>query len=507
MSLKFVVMADTHLPDVKGTAQYAALDWAIDDINKKQPQFAIMAGDITATGDICAFDAFSEKIKELKVPSYIVIGNSDLRTAANIGYAQKQRSGYTIEVDNTRIVCLNTPDANICESDRQEILKSGDGAVMVLHHSLEGLNADSREFLTNWASTHKGYIIHAHSHRNRDYYIEKTRVFGIRCIDPDKSIENPPCISYFEIDGEELKLTESCFDFPRDNMGDFREKLGISCFHIYDDIDFAMQNNIKNIEIRTYDGSDEELEFLKEKVAQWRVWGGACVSVHMPNLKWNGEGVDGIEMWNKAVRIARELKVETVTVHPPRYVRIGDMNQGGEIWNFLTEYFYERISELLTTTNVGIENIHSSDAEIDDENRCFGYKPEEILGFVDELNKKFGYERVGVVFDIGHAKNNGPHAARNTIGVWEKLVGQRTTAYHIHQVIMTEHGMENHTAITNWAGGPYICYSTFMWSWQNNVVNHKPMFMEMRKIESCETSIKALDKYIEEYMPQHKQAF
>lgn len=94
--------------------------------------------------------------------------------------------------------------------------------------------------------------------------------------------------------------------------------------------------------------------------------------------------------------------------------------------------------------------------------------------------------------------NTAYNGVRNTLGVWEKMVGERTTAYHIHQVSRRDGHMANHTAIANWAGGPYICFTTFLWSWQNGVINHRPMFMEMRCSDNCKITLDALEKYFKE---------
>jgi len=498
MEFTFAVIADTHLPSIEGTPQHASLEWAISDINEKKPSFAVVAGDLTAAGDVSSFDAFKERIKKLTVPCHIVLGNSDMRTPANIEYAKTLRTGYTVEKGNRKVVCLSTPDARIEPEDRAAMQQCGESDILIMHHSLEGLDEESRAFITDWAEKRSGIIIHAHSHRNRDYYIGKTHVFGIRCLDPDKSIEKEPCLSYFKVGNEDVSLCEVLFDFPCDNLMDFREKIGISCFDIYNDIDFAIENKVRNIEIRKFDGSDEELEFLKSKVTQWRNNGGQIVSVHMPNLKWNGSSMDGLEMWEKAIRIVKTVGAETVTIHPPRAVRIGDMSKGSPMWKYLADYFFDRISSLPEDTAAGIENIHSSAKEKDDDERFFGYTPSEINDFVNSLNEKFGFERVGVVFDIGHARNNGPHFMRNTIGVWEKSVGKRTTAYHIHQVGKNEDKVANHTAITNWAGAPDICFTTFLWSWQAGIINHKPMFMEMRHQDNCKITLAALQKYFKD---------
>lgn len=498
MDVQFVIIADTHLPELEGTAQHAALRWAIDNINEKKPSFAVVAGDITASGDRGAFEAFEEQLKSLEIPCYTVLGNADMRTEENADYARALRTGYSIDAGAHKIVCLDTAAAIIEADDREAMDRCGDKDIIIMHHSVEGLEDESRAYITKWAEGRSGVIIHAHSHKNKDYFIGNTHVIGIRCLDPDKSIEKEPCLSYFTVSENDVTLQEEIFDFPCDNLKDLREKIGISCFDIYHDIDFAMENNIKNIEIRKYDGSDEELEFLKQKVKEWRGASGQIVSVHMPNLRWNGSGIDGREMWDKAIRIVETLGAETVTIHPPRAVRIGDMSVGSSEWQYLADYFFERISQLPGHTKAGIENIHASAKEKDDDERFFGYTPGEIIGFTDALNEKFGFRRVGIVFDIGHARNNGPHGVRNTLGVWEKMVGERTTAYHIHQVSRRDGHMANHTAIANWAGGPYICFTTFLWSWQNGVINHRPMFMEMRCSDNCKITLDALEKYFKE---------
>lgn len=498
--LTFAVIADTHLTKLQGTSQYAAFHWAIEDVNLRKPDFAVIAGDLTAYGDMEAITFFKEKTAQIQVPYKAVLGNADLRTEANIPEAMTMCSKGVFEHEGRRIVCVNSADGHIYEDDRAEILKSGDGDILIMHHNIEPLDEETRDFLTNWAAANRGLMIHGHKHKDMDYMVGQTRCIGIRCLDPDKSIVKGPCFVYVTIEDEKVQVEERCFSFSHDNVRDFRENLGISCFDIYQDIDFAIQNHLKNIEIRKFTGSDEELEFLKEKVLQWRRQGGEIVSVHMPNQIWNGREIEGLDVWNGALRIAREVKAEAVTVHPPRRVRIGDMTCGSETWNQCLRYFAERVKELPLTTRIGMENMHSLEGEKDDEDRFFGYKPDEILAFVEALNQPYGYDRVGMVLDVGHARNNGPHFSKNVLSSWYKAVGQRTTAYHIHQTIQVDGKMVNHTAITNWNGAPCLCFISFLWAWQTNQINHCPMFMEMKTKENCMISLNAWNEYEAKYV-------
>ena len=496
----FAVVADLHLNRMRDTAQYAAFHWAIEDVNGRCPEFAVIAGDITSYGDLSAIEFFNKKIKSLEVPFRIVIGNADLRTEENIPEALEMCSKDPITCMGRRIVSVNTADTHIYEDDRKAILECGDGDILIMHHNIDALDEDSKAFLSEWANVHKGLIIHGHNHRDRDYMVGQTRCIGIRCLDPDKAIGKGPCFVYFTIDGNDVQMEERPFMFSHSNVRDFRDRLGISCFDIYHDIDFAIENHLKNIEIRKFTGSDEELTFLKTKVAEWRKAGGNIVSVHMPNLYWNGEGVDGLNKWNEALRIVREVQAETVTIHPPRKVNVREMVKGSKAWETLVDIFRERIKELPSNTKAGIENIHFNGADKSAEDRCFGYLPEEILSFVEALNVPYGFERVGVVFDIGHARNNGPLFRGNVLSKWFREVGKKTTAYHIHQSVPVSGCLQNHNAITDWAAAPSICFVSFIWAWQMNQLNHCPMFMEMKTKENCKISLKAFDIYAEEFI-------
>jgi len=496
MSVKFAVIADLHLPYLDGTVQYAAFDWAIDEVNKQDCDFVMVAGDITTNGDDSAFEYFGEKIKEISSPCYVLPGNADLRNKGNIDKALNLRTGFTFEKKGMEFVCVNTATGSIEESDIKTLENSGKNAIVFMHHGIHRLSEKSALFMKEWASDRSGYIIHAHSHISMDSYIGKTRVVGVRCLDPEKSVGAPPCITFFTLSENELAYEDKNFDFPKDNLSDFRESIGISCFDIYGDIDFAIENNVRNIEIRKFDGSDEELAYLIEKVDEWRKKGGKKVSVHMTNLKWNGENFDGLQEWAGAVRIAKALKAENATVHPPRKVMVSDMERGSDFYENVLNLFYQKLTEIPSDTKIGIENIHFDINDTDIYNRFFGYQPDELMEFVDDINKKFSYDRAGMVFDIGHAKNNGPCYTGNTIGVWLKKIGKRITAYHIHQVAEGEKGKINHAAISAWEGERNICFTAFLWAWQAEQVNHAPMFMEMRKIENCKISLESLEKYL-----------
>ena len=75
--MKIAVLCDLHLPIIRTAAQYAVLDWAVQDLEKESPDFVMVAGDVTADGELLPLRYFLEKIR--KFPHVLLLGNSDIR--------------------------------------------------------------------------------------------------------------------------------------------------------------------------------------------------------------------------------------------------------------------------------------------------------------------------------------------------------------------------------------------------------------------------------------------
>ena len=130
-----------------------------------------------------------------------------------------------------------------------------------------------------------------------------------------------------------------------------------------------------------------------------------------------------------------------------------------------------------------------------DENRGFGYTPQEVGAWIDALNQKLGAGRVGHVLDVGHARNNDPIAQKYPIGYWYAHMGQKAVAYHIHQVTRVPDGLQNHCAIENWFG-PMINFTSFFYEWHRGRLGHVPVFLEVKGWENYEKSVDAFWKVV-----------
>ncbi len=286
---------------------------------------------------------------------------------------------------------------------------------------------------------------------------------------------------------------EENFEIPNNNMEDFWDYIGISEFTPETDIDYAIKEKIKNIEIRKYE-DPKKFATIIQKIDEWRLSGGKYLSVHLPNLKHTNGDIIGKEEWNQAIQLTCDLNADGVTIHVPR-INIKDMIIDSLIWRNFLDIMVESIAKLPEKTKVGIENIHMPIGAPNTLDREFGCIPEECLLWIEALNRRFGFDRVGSTLDVGHATNNSVFNTRYTKGVWYEMLGSKTVAYHIHQVCSIEGKLRNHNPITDWFG-PKISYVSFFQSWQKNRINHAPMFLEVKNIENCEISIKALEKVI-----------
>lgn len=484
--MKIAIMCDMHLPENYNSIQYDYFNYALEDINKNNPDFVIVAGDITAYGQTEASNYYIQKMSKLK-NVITVLGNSDVRSKNEVllNYAK----GGLIDAGR-KILCINTPYGYITKQDFEKIENLNDGDVFVMHHYVKrGLNSQTKEKLNEILNRKSLIVICGHIHSFDDLYVGKSRVISLRALDAEKTIGAPPCITYFNITKDEFSYGEKIFSIPKENLNGFRDLIGISCFDVTSTFDYAIKADIKNIELRKYSEDDGLFDLTIEKVKKWREKCGNVLSMHMPDVTYE-DGKINYAKWAYALKLAKATGVLSMTVHPPR-VSVKFMN---EHMDEFVDLYFEIFSSLSKDIKIGFENMHMRpNIEGDDENRGYGYIPSEIIALINAVNEKFGYERVGAVLDMGHARNNPPYHSIYPIGTWHVLIGKKIVAYHIHQCERDEDlKLKNHRAIKNWHG-PMISYSGFFKAWEKNIINRSPMFLELRKLEEAVESIEAFD--------------
>ena len=479
-----------HLPDSKSSPQYEFFCRALKQMSNDGIKTVVNLGDTNAFGEIAPFEDYIARMKGFE--NYYVFGNSEVRDEQTLEKMLSFKTEPCFKVGNRTFLGINTPYANIDEGDRIRLRSLGDGDVVFLHHYVRSLHKDSREFFEKLLEEKSLTVFHGHAHYYIDESVGRSHVYGLRALDPDKSIGNYPCITYAEITDESISIEEKLFTVSDETARKIRDYFGISCVDNMRDVSYAIDNDVKNVEIRCRKASDVDWSVLP-LVEKWRNTCGKYLSLHMPDIKYeNGEFL-GIDLWRSALDYAKKLGVNGLTIHPPKAKR-RDMADKSVFDKFL-RYYTDAVDFIDTDVNVGIENMHMSKGEINDESCGFGFCPEEVASWIDAINEKLGKpNRVGHTLDVGHARNNGIIASTHPISRWYEIMGGRTVAYHIHQAIVEGGKMKNHNPIENWFG-PMISYASFLYAWETKMINKVPVFLEVKGAENYDKSIKGFEKY------------
>lgn len=487
--MKIAFVCDIHLPKSKESPQYVFFKRAVEKIKLDGVKVLVNLGDITAYGELEALDNYLSELSGFE--HYYVLGNSDVRDENTLETILDKKSEPCFEFGGKKIIGINTPYGIIDESDRERLRLLDDGDIVFLHHYVKSLQRESRDFFQELLSEKELTVFHGHAHYFMDMSVGKSRVYGLRALDPDKSVGNYPCITYVYITDENITLEEKLFCVGEKSIFGIREYFGISCVDNARDMTYAIENGVKNVEIRCRKTSDVDYSVLP-LVQRWRDAGGKYLSLHMPDIKFKDGEFSAVEQWNDALGYAKALGVNGLTIHPPK-AKVCEVADREVYESFLT-YYAEAVELVGDSVHVGIENMHMTAGEKNDRDRGFGFSPEEVASWIDAINERLGKKgRVGHTLDVGHARNNGIIASTHPISRWYEMMGKRTVAYHIHQTVKEGNGLKNHCPITDWFG-PMISYVSFLYAWETDMINHVPMFLEVKGAENYDVSVKAFEK-------------
>ena len=100
-------MCDLHLPFDKNALQYKVLNWACEDIVKKNTDCIVFAGDVTCDGNSESYNFFIEKVKKLNIPFLYIPGNSDLRSEKSREIIKNLSSPLINDFDGFKIFAVN----------------------------------------------------------------------------------------------------------------------------------------------------------------------------------------------------------------------------------------------------------------------------------------------------------------------------------------------------------------------------------------------------------------
>lgn len=484
--MKVCLMCDLHLPFDKNALQYDALEWAIADIKKKEPDCIIYAGDVTCDGDINRYKEFIEKMKETDIPFLYIPGNSDLRDERYADEISKMASKCKNSVADCTVYAVNDCDMTI--SDNQfEILEDADEtSIVFMHHPVGSHKEGAKEKFNAWKEGHKDVtVIYGHKHLS---YVDGNEI-SLQAMDPDKAIGENPCITYYDTNTKELRKAYFFSPVPRD----LYEHFGISCMSEERDIEFAIRNKLKCLELRP-NCLKMDKEHLCRLIEKWRGECGENLSIHLTDISYEDGKVIPGPQFDELIELAVMLKADRFVQHVPK-VSVKVTREDENALESICAFLGEKLDLIEHNMVIGVENMHMTKNDTPDDNRRFGYIPEECLLFMNILSEKTKH-KVGINFDIGHARNNSPFSQKYQIGTWLSMLGKHIVSYHMHQVTFEDRRFENHMPYTD-IYGKLISLSSFFRYWAEDRINKAPVIFEMRPEGAYEITLNTFNEYKE----------
>lgn len=481
------IFCDMHLSADINAPQYAFLLRAVEAVKKRGIKTIWTLGDLTAFGDPAAWDLYLDAVRAFE--HLEIIGNADVRDPGTASLLEQRVEHAETYVGEHRVVGIQTPRGEITEDDFARIEGLRDGDVILLHYYLDALKEPSRTRFLSLIALRELTVLHGHKHVDMDYMVGRSRVLGFRGLDPDKAIGGYPSVVYVSF-GKQVVYEQEALAIDPQILRDVSRFFGISCLNLYEDLQYAIDHNIRYAELRCDKKSFVCEPALVELIERWRRETGGFLSVHMPNLSLKDGILSGGERFREVLDFALLVRADHLTVHPPRRTSRRAILEDSACFDAFLSYYVEAVRKLPHNVTVGIENLHCEPGEKCDENRCFAYNPEEVSLWIDAINEALGdADRVGHVLDVGHARNNGSFAKKYPISRWYAMMGRRAVAYHIHQSVRVEDGrLKNHRPLDCWFG-PMINYCGFFHAWETGTINHAPIFLEVKGWENHERSL------------------
>lgn len=507
--LSFIVLADLHLSDLRGTATHAALEWAVGEVNRLQPGFLALAGDITTFGTTASTALLLEALHNVRVPLVMTPGNAELRDPAGLDLLRDhlRPERRHLSVGEVTVLLPDTSTGALPPDERRWLDHVAGTArrrrlVVITHYPLDALHQDSAAWLERWlAAHHVELLVGAHRHWQRMRLLRGgTMEMVCRGLDPDKAIGDLPglclCASSHPSVWRETFLPWSpAAELLPCDVADIRSPVG--CSIAGDPAAAAREvrlHGLSCLELRPKD-RDFSRAALTSELGHLRETGPVYLSYHLPDLQWDaGTGrISGAEEVQAHLDLGLAMDVDSFTMHVPR-PPAHQMERAADeqpVPTALYLSFVELYADLFNESvrngvHLAIENLHNDRNTPNNSDQLrFATRIGQYLRWIDAVSHALPEApagAIGALLDVGHARNNGGELDnRQPLGDWYLRLGRRILGYHIHQVDRhPDTGqLANHLEITS-LFGKRIAWTGLLWAWSRRMVARAPLFVEVR---------------------------
>ncbi len=491
---RIAIFADAHFPDRPDTVKDTVFEWVVHETARRQVDYLVGAGDLTSIGTAAAARRLRQKAGDL--PLLLTPGNADLRSPAETAACLETLQTNQMQ-DN--IVLLDTSAIRLSPSSRALLaeLPPQGNRIAVTHCPHHYLPSEDQQLLAECLADQTiTTLVSGHIHRDED-----NGPYQVTCgIDPDKALGGPPAIIIMDNASGSWQREDIACDFADPRTWAIAERtewlgfLGISGMKdTLAALAAAAEHCVPSFEIRAAESLALPATALAAAMDAWRRRGGRHLSIHLPTIGLNADGAVSVpDIMPASLEMARQVRAHAVTIHPPA-APVAALRSDSSLYASMLDAFAHTLAPLVKDGIViGIENMHLRRDEPADEQRFFGYTPQECREWIAALRKRLGNEAVGFLLDIGHARNNRSLASLYNVSEWYAELGAWLTGCHLHQFTVLDGKAQGHCPLKKLFGHA-ISLSSFFIAWQQGQLAHVPMYLEIRTEPAIESYLTLRD--------------
>lgn len=267
----------------------------------------------------------------------------------------------------------------------------------------------------------------------------------------------------------------------------------------------ATQRGIGALQFHYHHSFGEATEDEKRAVCEYRAAvPEAFLSLHLPNFPHPAEGVDLADQ-EKWLHWAEAIGVDDLTIHLPNVSASFLFGEDRELsdtpWARGCLATYDALSRraLQMGAQISFENVYNKQVNPPGAERL-GSQPWHLLAFVEAVRSRLGaegvakeeLERIGIIFDAGHAFADVHYSKVYGLADWLMQVSPYLQLSHVHQVLPKPEGGGtcNHQTIAE-RFGPLVNYFGLLAAFRDAARKPFPLLVEVRgeegALESYET--------------------
>lgn len=468
--MKLAFLSDLHAGPAMGKLGKAVWGWALQQLIAEKPQVVVLGGDLWQTAaNAGSGDWLPALLAALpEAAFYSVPGNRDPQPFALGGWQQSRIQCVADSLaSSSPTLDLLLVNSNICGRSLCAVIAMLQGAgrgrsvLAVMHHPLcaEDLAAVAA---TCEAQAVDCVLLAGHEHRHSEQRLGRLLQVTSAGLDPLKTIDGLPEIQIVESgEGSEGRLSVRTLSlcpeqlWPASPQGRAREVVvGIAPYGPLGQLlEAGLEHRISAIQALSHMQTPLPMAGELEALKQWRAAvPESFLSYHMPDpdLSDKAGPMGGLE---PHVQWCVSAGVQDCTIHLPAVAADLVYADGGR-GDFLETPLVTRIKEIYKNLarsvllsggdcQLSIENHHNTaehfSGTVPDR---LSSRPEHIFRMICWLRGQLLLEglgdslvqRVGWIFDSGHARNNGAVTNELTLADWIELGERFLQAAHIHQV-------------------------------------------------------------------------